>query len=169
MPNPYQIEQSDFTVVKHRKLHNDEDSAISEIQAFGAPAECAGGIAFMANQSTASGAYSTPLTSGGTAYGFSFTKHYTNTSILVMVNGSSYASGPLAISQIGYRINGLDIDIVNFFHNNGGRHDGWGGSRKAFTGLTAGAYIINPRWKATGGTINTDNNDLWTITALEVI
>lgn len=95
-------------------------------------------------------------------------KQEASTKLLVQILGSSFTSNTLIRTDLGIRINGIDTHVVNFFHNDLGRHDGWGGINRI--SLAPGSYTARLRW-AVGfnpGTISVDGNDTISVIIQEV-
>lgn len=102
---------------------------------------------------------------------FSFTKQYSSsdTSLKVDLHVTSYATSVTSSVSFGVNINSTDTDVAQLTYNTANNHTQTSGT-KVITGLAAGTYTVQIRWKRTGGagTVTVDGADWVSMTVQEV-
>lgn len=106
----------------------------------------------------------------GSVTSFSFTKRYTATRVRVDLQASFQVIGTgNSAARFAVSINGTDYDIVNRHVNPALTHAETGGHRY-ITGIPAGTYTVQGRWRRTAGTqtLRRASDDWLSISATEV-
>jgi hypothetical protein len=123
----------------------------------------------LAAGTTTSSSYAN-LPSGGSR---SVTKaNGTNTQLRIQLHASCFvATTGSTTVQFGVLVNGVDYDLTKFFINNTATHVACLNGVVYVTGLAAGSYTVQGRWKRTAGTgtVSTDSGDWINLDVREVI
>lgn len=102
---------------------------------------------------------------------FSFTKIHASTVVRVSMTMTAFADANLTLLSLAALVNGTDYECARFMFNTPtlNAHQQAAGSVR-ISGLAAGTYPFQARWKRTSGagTISTDANDWLTFDAIEV-
>lgn len=109
------------------------------------------------------------LAGTGSTTSFSFTKRYGSTRVRVQVCASLYASVAGSGAMLGVRINGVDYDVLRV--QCATANERYAPTGVAYlTGIGAGTYTVQGRWKRDNGTatFTRDVFDWLTIDAQEV-
>ena len=98
----------------------------------------------------------------------SFTKAANGTKIVIRGSIGAYSTATLTGIKVGVKVNGTDYDCGYYFFNVASQHMPVS-CMVAVTGLNAGAYTAQLRWKVTtgSGTATSDYNDWYSITVEE--
>lgn len=127
----------------------------------------------VSNQSVSSGTDTTTsatyanMAGTGSTTSFSFTKVLTATNLLVTVHAGFLAATNSAIARFGVLVNGVDTDCCQDIQTTG-NYIGVSGFG-IITGLAAGTYTIQGRWRRVGGagTCTRDTNTWYAVEAAE--
>jgi len=96
-----------------------------------------------------------------------FTKLRSDTDLVLSMWGSSYVSVTSTSTDLALQINGTDHQVAYLFHNTINEHASCNGINSV-TGLAAGTYVVQLRWRRFSGTgtVSCDGADpiSWTVT-----
>jgi hypothetical protein len=100
---------------------------------------------------------------------FSFTKLHSSTALLIDFHLSMYSTLAATVIRLGVLVNSVDYDVANFYFNEASAHRQISGASR-ITGIAAGTYTIQARWRQVSGTgvLTVDGNDWISLQALEV-
>jgi hypothetical protein len=110
------------------------------------------GAAVTSSTDTTTSATYVNLAGTGSVTSFSFTKRYADTRIRVDLSAGFFVAGTgNSAARFGVQINGTDYDVVNRHINPASTHGEASGVRY-ITGVPAGAYTVQGRWRRSAGT-----------------
>jgi hypothetical protein len=116
-----------------------------------------------------------PLTTVSAAYidvtgvTFNFVKEYASTRVCLDGSGAGFATvATNTVAQFGVSLGGVDYDLFNITWNPINEHLAHSGINYVATGLAAGTYTVQLRWKRTAGTGTANiGNDFFSLSARE--
>lgn len=120
------------------------------------------------SETTTSGSYASL---GSSATSVSFTKRLTSTAIRIDLHATVQPTTAATAVRFAVLINGTDYDVASFVCNSANARDQVSGTAIVASGLAAGTYTVQIRWKrnAGAGTVQRFITDDWqSMTVTEV-
>lgn len=106
----------------------------------------------------------------GAQTSFSFTKLRSDTDLVVFMAVSRYDATSASTAMYGVNINSTDYDMMLHILNQTLNHQ-FAAAQRNISGLAAGAYTVQARWKRQGGTgtLTRDNLDWLSVHVMEML